>query len=80
MKTISEDDIIMFLAASIAHIKQLLKNPSWISIITIVLEAMSLCSHGIKCFKYIHAEVLWRKTVFVILRSPLLQGSQAKIS
>lgn len=40
MKTISEDDITMFPAASIAHIKQLPKNPAWTVIVTIVLEAM----------------------------------------
>lgn len=40
MKTISEDDITMFPAASIVHIKQLLKNPAWLLIIAIVLETM----------------------------------------
>lgn len=40
VKTISEDDIKMFPTASIVHIKQLFKNPAWLLIITIDLEAM----------------------------------------
>jgi len=71
----------MFPVASITCIEQLLKKPAWIYIIVIVLEAISLCIQGIKCFKYIHcrgAVVNNEKDRFCDLRKPLNAGKSSQ--